>query len=60
MPEEEVFETEYNGRPVIVIKNSPEDRFPFQFGLRKAKMILSHIEDIRRFIEKHASDETSK
>jgi len=49
----EVLETEYKGNAMLVIRNSSTDKFPFQFGLRKAKLILDHIDDIKKFIEKH-------
>lgn len=49
----EVSESEYKGNPMIVIKQNPEDKFPFQFGIKKAKLVLEHIEDIRKFVEKH-------
>ena len=48
-----VTESEYKGNPMIVIKNSEEDRFPFQFGLKKAKLILENLEDIKKFVEKY-------
>jgi hypothetical protein len=38
---------------MIVIKNSEEDKFPFQFGLKKAKLVLENIEAIKQFVEKH-------
>ena len=46
-------ESEYKGNPMIVLKNSEEDRFPFQFGVKKAKLVLEHVEDIKKFVEKH-------
>ena len=49
----EVSESEYKGNPMIVIKANPEDKFPFQFGIKKAKLILAHIEDIKKFVEKN-------
>ena len=49
----EASESEYKGNPMLVLKNSPEDKFPFQFGLKKAKLVVEHIEDVRRFVEKH-------
>lgn len=52
-----VSESEYQGRPMIVLKNSEEDKYPFQFGLRKARLILDHIEDIRKFVENHSDEE---
>ncbi|MBI2118782.1 MAG: hypothetical protein HYT97_04040 [Elusimicrobia bacterium] len=48
-----VSESEYKGNPMIVLKNSEEDKFPFQFGLKKAKLILESIEEIKKFVEKH-------
>jgi len=35
---------------MIVLKNSEEDKFPFQFGLKKAKLILENIESIKKFV----------
>lgn len=48
----EVSESEYKGNPMIVIKQNPEDKFPFQFGVKKAKLVLAHIEDIKKFVQK--------
>lgn len=47
-----VTEGEYKGNPMIVIKNSEEDKFPFQFGLKKAKLIIENIEAIKEFVKK--------
>ena len=48
-----VEESEYKGNPVLVLKNTEEDRFPFSFGLKKAKLIVEHIEDVKKFVAKH-------
>ncbi len=48
-----VEESEYKGNPMLVLKNSEEDRYPFQFGLKKAKLVVEHIEDIKKFIAKN-------
>ncbi|MFH1258461.1 MAG: hypothetical protein ABII74_01370 [Elusimicrobiota bacterium] len=48
-----ISESEYKGNPMLVIKNTEEDKFPFQFGLKKAKMILENIENIKQFVEKY-------
>jgi len=48
-----VSESEFKGNPMLVIKNSEEDKFPFQFGLKKAKLVLENIEEIKKFVEKH-------
>jgi hypothetical protein len=42
---------EYKGRAMMVIANGPDDRFPFKFGLKKAKLALEHIEDIKKWIK---------
>lgn len=49
----EVSESEYKGNPMIVIKSTPEDKFPFQFGVKKARLVVEHIEDIKKFLQKH-------
>ena len=48
-----VSESEFKGNPMIVIKKSEEDKYPFQFGLTKAKLVLENIEAIKKFVEKN-------
>ena len=48
-----VSESEFKGNPMIVIKNDEDDKFPFQFGVKKAKLVLENIESIKEFVEKH-------
>ncbi|MDO8518968.1 MAG: hypothetical protein Q7T11_02250 [Deltaproteobacteria bacterium] len=55
-----VEEAEYKGNPMIVLKNGEEDRYPFQFGLKKAKLVIEHIEDIKKFVAKNDKGETEK
>jgi len=47
-----VEESEFKGNPMIVIKNDEEDKYPFQFGVKKAKLVLENIEEIKKFVEK--------
>jgi hypothetical protein len=42
---------EFKGNKMIILKRNPEDKFPFQFGLSKARLILEHIADIQKFVE---------
>ena len=42
---------EYKGKPLIILKRNEEDRFPFSFGITKAKLILENIEAIKKFVE---------
>jgi hypothetical protein len=45
--------SEYKGKPIIVIKRNEEDKYPFSFGLSKAKLILENIEEIKKFVEEN-------
>lgn len=45
---------EYKGRPIITL--NPGDRFPFSFGMNKARLILDHLDDIKSFVEKYAKE----
>lgn len=48
-----VEESEYKGNKMIVLKNAEDDKFPFQFGLKKAKLVIDCIEDIKKFVQKY-------
>ncbi|MDI6756924.1 MAG: hypothetical protein QME32_02765 [Endomicrobiia bacterium] len=45
-----VEKSEYKGQPVIVLKRSEDDKYPFSFGLNKAKMVIESIEEIKKFV----------
>lgn len=53
----QVLEGEYKGNAMLIIRRTPEDKFPFQFGVKKAQLILQHLDDIRRFVAKHPEEE---
>jgi len=42
--------TEYKGNPMLTIKSGDEDKFPFSFGLTKAKKILEALDEIKKFV----------
>ena len=42
--------SEYKGKPILVIKRSEDEKYPFSFGVAKAKMILENIEEIKKFV----------
>ncbi len=44
---------EFKGNPVISLPVGGSDRYPFTFGLSKAKAILEYIDDIKKFVEDH-------
>ncbi|MBU0687526.1 MAG: hypothetical protein KKB81_06755 [Candidatus Margulisbacteria bacterium] len=45
--------SEFKGRPMLVIKNDEEDKYPFSFGLGKAKKIMACIDDIKKFVDEN-------
>lgn len=45
---------EYKGKPLLIIKRNEEDKYPFSFGLSKAKLIVDNIEAIKKFIEENS------
>jgi len=45
---------EYRGNKMIVLKRDKNDTYPFRFGLRKAQLIIEHIDDIKKFIKENA------
>jgi hypothetical protein len=47
--------SEFKGKPLIVIKRSEEDQYPFSFGVSKAKLILENIEEIKKFVEENSN-----
>ena len=48
-----VEESEFKGNKMIAINNSEDDQYPFQFGVKKAKMVIENIEEIKKFVEKY-------
>ena len=44
---------EYKGKPLLILKRSEDDKYPFSFGISKAKLILDHIEEIKKFVEEN-------
>ncbi len=50
-------QSEFKGNPMLVLKNDENDRFPFSFGLSKARKILEAYEEIKEFVAKHSKDQ---
>lgn len=48
-----VEESEFKGNAMLVLKNDEADNFPFQFGVKKAKLIVENFETIKDFVAKH-------
>ena len=45
---------EFKGKPVIILRRYEEDKYPFTFGMTKAKLILDNIEEIKKFVEENS------
>ena len=48
---------EYKGHRLIVLKRTPEDKYPFKFGMGKAMLIVENIEAIKAFVEENKESE---
>ena len=48
-----ITEAVYKDKPVLVLKRTEKEKFPFSFGVSKAKSILASIDEIKAFVEKH-------
>ncbi|MDD5045151.1 MAG: hypothetical protein PHU91_03950 [Candidatus Omnitrophica bacterium] len=46
--------TEFKGKPVLILKRNEEDKYPFSFGVSKAKLILENIDAIKKFVEENS------
>jgi len=44
---------EFKGKPVLILKRDEEDKYPFSFGLGKAKLIVENIDEIKKFLEEN-------
>ncbi|MCU0666558.1 MAG: hypothetical protein MUF05_05650 [Candidatus Omnitrophica bacterium] len=49
--------TEYKGKPVLILKRNTEDRYPFSFGVGKARLIIENIDEIKKFVKENQSQE---
>jgi hypothetical protein len=53
MSEEKLTATisEYKGNAIISLPVAGSTKYPFTFGLNKAKAILEYLDDIKKFVE---------
>lgn len=45
--------SEFKGKPVLVLKRDENDKFPFSFGVSKARLILENLDEIKKFVEEN-------
>jgi len=48
--------SEFKGKPVLIIRRDENDKYPFTFGMSKARLILENLEEIKRFVEDNEKD----
>ena len=48
--------SEYKGKPVLIMKRDENDKYPFVFGLSKARLILENYEEIKKFVAENSVD----
>jgi hypothetical protein len=55
MSEEKLTATvsEYKGNPILSLPVAGSTKYPFTFGLNKAKAILEYLDDIKKFVEEN-------
>jgi len=42
---------EFKGNKIIKLMRDENDKYGFSFGYGKAKMVLEHLDDIKKFVE---------
>lgn len=47
--------SEFKGKPLLILKRTEDDPYPFSFGLGKARLIVENIEEIKKFVEENKS-----
>ncbi len=57
--ESQAREGEFKGKPVLGLYRNEGDKYPFQFGVAKAGLILAHVEEIKAFQAKHGKQEAT-
>jgi hypothetical protein len=49
--------SEFKGKPVLIIRRTEDDKYPFTFGMSKARLILENLEEVKRFVEDNSKAE---
>ena len=48
--------SEYKGKPVLIIRRNEDDKYPFSFGMTKARLILDNLEEIKKFVADNSNE----
>lgn len=49
----EAIRGEFKGNPIITLQENENDKYPFTFGLKKARLIIAHMDAIRQFVSEN-------
>ncbi|PIV18210.1 MAG: hypothetical protein COZ15_01230 [Elusimicrobia bacterium CG_4_10_14_3_um_filter_49_12_50_7] len=52
--------SEFKGNQMIVLKKDENDRFPFTFGISKAKKIVENFDAIKSWVKKMEAEKPAK
>jgi len=52
--------SEYKGHITLVLSSGTNERYPFSFGVGKARRILACLDDIRRFVNEEGPKADAK
>jgi hypothetical protein len=44
----------YKGRTILSLRKDSNDNYGFGFGFSKAKLILDHVEEIKKYVEDYS------
>ncbi len=47
---------EYKGKPLVILKRTEDDKYPFSFGVSKAKLIVENFDEIKKFVEENSGE----
>jgi hypothetical protein len=50
---------EFKGKPILILKRDEDDKYPFSFGMTKARLIVDNIEEIKKFVEENSKEKTA-
>lgn len=44
---------DFKGNPTITLQETEDSKYPFTFGLNKARLILKELDAIKEFVDAH-------
>ena len=47
---------DFKGNAMIVLKNDADDRYPFKFGIGKARKVVANYDAIKKWVEEQEGE----